>query len=269
MADNLPELDFTREVIAILQVHRPELKPQATGDGRTVMIGDMRVSLDNLIILVRDLSGEERRKAICEFIDKLVAGADSKPEAVFSYSEAKARIRPQLVPAEFLHVAPAMLHRPFFSGLVIAFALDEGDRYDLLQETTLETWGVSLKTLQDQAMANLEMQAETSILQPKRSYQGSYVVAATGDSYDAARLILPHFMARVRRSLGASTVYVGIPNRDFIVAWTQDFDGRKTFAAKIRRDRDTQPYPLTEDIFVSADNGIRQLSMSELFEHGR
>lgn len=57
--------------------------------------------------------------------------------------------------------------------------------------------------------------------------------------------------------------------RDLLIAWTPDFSERHAFAAKIRRDWESEPYPLTDELFVSSQMGISLMSDEELKDHGR
>jgi uncharacterized protein YtpQ (UPF0354 family) len=98
---------------------------------------------------------------------------------------------------------------------------------------------------------------------------GAFVAVSTTHGYDAARLLLPHFMRRVREALNASLIFAGIPNRDFLVAWTPDFAPRWGFATKIAQDFQSRPHPLTGALFASNDSGVRLADSAAMRDHGR
>ncbi len=58
-------------------------------------------------------------------------------------------------------------------------------------------------------------------------------------------------------------VYAGIPNRDFLVLWSQDFAAHAGFVAQIKRDSQNRPYPLTDEIFVITAAGVRPATSAE------
>lgn len=102
-----------------------------------------------------------------------------------------------------------------------------------------------------------------------RLNQKGYVIVDTHDGYDAVRLLLPNFMARLRTTLEVLRVFAGIPNRDFLVAWTPDFAARKGFALKLREDVLVRNHPLTDALFTSSDAGVALATPEEMRDHAR
>ncbi|URK86812.1 DUF1444 family protein [Rhizobium sp. RCAM05350] len=269
-AANLQDERFKREVIAILGHRHPGCSVLPIVDPMMVVLGDMKISLDNIFLTVRDMEGDERENAIVDFFENAVSNNPHNASSTsIPYSTAKTRLLLQIVPEEFVQTAPDLLLRPFFSGLSIAYVLDRDGSYELMQKPVLGAWGVGQEVIEAQAMANLETHSQSQELEPRRGEEGAFVTVATEDSYSAAQLLLPGFMARLRNALKTPRVFVGIPNRDFLVAWTPDFSGRRAFAEKIRQDAANEPYPLTEDLFVSTETGVSLMSVGEMRDHGR
>ncbi len=79
------------------------------------------------------------------------------------------------------------------------------------------SWGVSQDALHDAAIGNLETLSKDVAIEPNRpvSGAGSFIAIAPNDSYDATRLLLPGFRARLLAALG-DAAYAAIPNRDFL-----------------------------------------------------
>jgi uncharacterized protein YtpQ (UPF0354 family) len=235
-----------------------------------IAVGKMEISLNNLFLIVRNMLNDEREKAVVDFFESIVPSTPHDAStANLPYSTTKMRVLPQIVPTEFKETAPDLLYRPFFSGLGIAYTLDSDGTYELLQQPILAAWGVKQEALEAQAIANLEALCKSQASEPKRRKEGAFLTIAAEDSYSAARLLLPQFMRTLRDALDAPRIFVGIPNRDFFVAWTPDFSRRQAFAAKIRSDVENEPYPLTDDLFVSSETGINLMSADELRDHGR
>ena len=167
-------------------------------------------------------------------------------------------MRPQIVPADYVGQAPDLVHRPFLAGLMVAYAIDEKDRYKLLRQPDIDAWNIGQAEIETRAITNLETaSADISVELGSNPEGGAFVAVSTSDGYDAARLLLPQFMRRVRRAMKASLVFAGIPNRDFLVAWTPDLASRKAFATKIAQDFRDRPHPLTDALFASSDIGVR------------
>ena len=118
-------------------------------------------------------------------------------------------------------------------------------------------------------MFNLERLAAGQAIEPKRKADGAYALCGTDDGYAAARILCPSFMARLRDTLGSPTICVGIPNRDFLVAWTPDFELRRRFATQVADDAAGRDDPFNDSLFVSSESGVRLMNPQELADHGR
>ncbi|MEB2844309.1 DUF1444 family protein [Rhizobiales bacterium RZME27] len=261
---------FKREVIEILKQRHPEWVIDAGGDARTISIGSKQISLDNVYIYTRDMPLAERQKAILDFIETVQASSDGPSAEDIPFAQARERLMPQIVPAEYKDQVSGLLTRPFFAGLDVAYVLDEEKRYSLVKDAVLAAWKVDREEIERIALANLETLATGQEITAKSSNDGGqYVTTDAGDAFSAARILLPSFMASVREAMKVKTVFVGIPNRDFMVAWTPDFAPRRRFATAIYEDARNQPYPLTDTLFVSDTSGIRLASAEERLDHGR
>jgi hypothetical protein len=58
-------------------------------------------------------------------------------------------------------------------------------------------------------------------------------------------------------------LYVGIPNRDFLIAWSSDFSGFAAFVAQIGKDARQQAYPVSGALFVVSRDGVRSATAAE------
>ena len=77
----------------------------------------------------------------------------------------------------------------------------------------------------------------------------------TGDGYDAARLLLPAMRKLAVEHLG-EPCYAAVPNRDFLIMWSQSNpeEFQTLVRAQVRQDCQSQPYPLTSTVFVVTDS---------------
>lgn len=271
LADDLQEGGFKQQVVALLARHHPEWTIVPEADPATITIAKTHISLTNIYLRVRGWPLAEQEKEIVSFVENSMhatrAGAAADDVA---YSAAEGRLRVQIVPDEYKRAAQDLVCRPFFAGLSVAYALDDAKSYQLLRQPTLNAWNMAQENIEPRAIANLEALSASLPLQAKRgSRQGAYVIVSTSDGYDAARLLLPSFMARLRAALQVPRVLAGIPNRDFLVAWTPDFSGRQGFAAKIREDSVNRNHPLTDALFASTEAGVALATPDEMRDHGR
>ena len=82
---------------------------------------------------------------------------------------------------------------------------------------------------------------------------GKFLTISAGDGYDAARLVLPEVRAELGKQLGYP-FFAAVPNRDFCVAWSQDYAFADRFAAKAAQDFATRGHPISLQVFrVEAD----------------
>jgi uncharacterized protein YtpQ (UPF0354 family) len=270
-ADELQDGGFRSRVIALLARRHPDWTVVPEADPAMMTIASTHISLNNLYLRVRGMPSDQREEEIVSFVENSMqatragAAADNVP-----YPAAEGRLRLQIVPDEYKRAVQDLVCRPFFEGLSVDYALDDAKSYQLLRQPTLDGWHVGQDEIEARAIANLEAASVSVPLEAKRRLnQRAYAIVNTSDGYDAVRLLLPNFMARLRATLEAPRVFVGIPSRDFLVAWTPDFAGRKGFALKLREDAVIRNHPLTDMLFSSSEAGVALATPEEMSDHGR
>lgn len=267
---------FRGEVVAVLRRQRPALAFTLPGDDPEsihVKVGEntLQVYLGNLQRQLGGARGMDREGQILDFFDRIVAVRPADDEERARWSEARARLRLQVVPIEYRQQAEALVSRDLAAKVVIAYALDQGERYALVTTDDLKTWGVDADAIHEAALDGLEAASGKLAIEAEKSAKGrgAYVTILTNDGYDAARLLLPSVRQRLLRALGSDLAIAGIPNRDFLVAWTPDFSARAGFAAKVSEDAKSRSHPLTDELFVIEANGFRVATAAELVEQRR
>jgi uncharacterized protein YtpQ (UPF0354 family) len=149
-----------------------------------------------------------------------------------------------------------MLLRAFATGALNAYVLDHGRQVEYVQRDMLQPWSVDSQRVHDTAIANLEALSEDVQIELRKVRGGGlFTVIDTDDSYDAARLVLPSVREGLLDALG-TPIFVGIPNRDFLVAWSADAPFA-VFAKRVAKDFAEQPYPITDVIFRADREGVR------------
>jgi len=174
-------------------------------------------------------------------------------------------ILPMLKPASFLEMADLAVaepdkrpaYRPWEAGLIVTLVLDAPANVTYLRESDLARWGVDFETLLALAFDNLEAMSEGLPLKmgrpPDERDDSGFIVIDSGDGYDAARILLPRQRDFLAEYLGPEYL-VGIPNRDFLIAFT--FDLAEQFEPILHEDARQRQYPLTGQILLVTPDGV-------------
>jgi uncharacterized protein YtpQ (UPF0354 family) len=272
-ADALDSGQFRIEVMALLKQKRPKWQISAARDVTEIMIGSQRAYLGNLYKTLGGRTGKAREDRILDFFDaSLAVGKDDPAEKDFG--AAKPRLRARIIHRDYetqiKGTGVVMLARPLSDATRIAYVIDSDKTVQYVMAKHATAWPADAETIHAAAIANLDAISTNTEIRAQRSSSGSgrYAAINVRDSYAAARVLAPNFMRRLRDALGP-TIFVGVPNRDFLIAWTPDFEQRRGFAAQVAKDAVTEAYALTDELFVSSADSLRVATRQELADHGR
>ncbi len=115
--------------------------------------------------------------------------------------------------------------------LRVAFALP-AEGFDVLVNVDhVLAWGVDADVVASTAMDNLERWSRAAEWTEEEDEHGRRIVSsASGDGWDASRILVPEARAELRRRLDGGRILVGVPDRDLLVA-ARLVDGDPEFAA--------------------------------------
>ena len=154
-----------------------------------------------------------------------------------TWDEVRTIVLPQLVQtsaAETFTIASVRL----FPDVSMAYAIPQKKGgYILASANERKGWNVGDDVLNKQAMANLEHRAKSSDLtvsQVNVNGDSKYITVETQDGFAAARLTLESVRNRVKKELGEPFI-VGIPSRDFLIFWPENFGAAKKFADEVKK----------------------------------
>lgn len=228
---------------------------EASDEELVIAIGEQRFGLQSLrAVYDRDLlSPDDLRKRTITHFDRMLAEVDEeRGPAPPLWADAQARLRPQLMPTEYLQQAPAtLLSFPLTDDVAIGVVVDRENTYAYVREEDPALWGVTSAEVYEIAVQNLD-RASKEI--PMHAGPGAdrFVAIEAGDGYDAARILVPALRASIAERLG-SPFLAAIPNRDFLICWAQgaspEFDA--FVREKVRRGNAVQPYPLTAEVLLA------------------
>lgn len=252
---------FARRVLALVRQLYPD-QPAALGeDGETLRLGSARFGLGNLAAKFRLAGGgtPTLRRLVKEHFDLLLRDADTLVGGI-TWGEAKPILMPQLMPEAFLEQLP-LAERPFAPGVRIGLVIDAPSGYRYARRDELAAWGVSVDRALAVALENLTTRSQGL---PIHAGTGAdrVLMLASGDGYDAARVLLPRWRELAAEHLGMPFRF-GIPNRDFLICWSADTTAstQAAFRAKIAEDFKRQPYPLSPRVFEMNEEGnVRPLA---------
>lgn len=249
---------FRDSVVEVLRTEYPGRTFETTDDPWIIRCASMQLGLQNLYATCRQgAPGTAEQKAIIKaHFDAVIAHEDTvASQAPLPWDKAKPLLRPQLVPAEYLKKVHGP-HRPLCDGVVEAYVIDSDASYQLVSNEDLARWKVSTAAIEEAAIGNLEA-GSTGMKLSSQDGEDPFIIVALGDGYDAARILLPGFRRYAAQRLGEPFL-VGIPNRDFLIAWS--LGGSPEFQGRTRRaiveDFSTQPYPLTQAVLKVTSTGI-------------
>jgi uncharacterized protein YtpQ (UPF0354 family) len=206
-------------------------------------------SLNTLSLGVEEAyAGYKRDPAkLDELLKKFAEDADARMargNADTSLRDVRDVVLPVLKPqTAFRRVSDLPAVTPFPGNLRVAYAVQKPDSFMLVTTADLERWKQSVADIHRLALANLLR--ETRREEPLRCEE-ELCGWASGDGYDAARLVVPELRAAIVRKIGPA-VYA-VPRESVYVALPIRLADR--IKGRVEHDFVTAPNPVSRDLFV-------------------
>lgn len=209
------------------------------------------IGLENLFraaLLHADIAGA----LIRQYLDQIITAFD-RVQQLEPFDTARTRLLPQLKSEQWVRDNPGGPHIAsveFAPGLLLCFALDEPERIVYVTCAMVEQWGVPLERVQGVAQDNLAQRGGARLLEiGSEGGRPCALVLNTQDGYDATRLALPSVREAVAEALGDEYL-VGLPNRDFLVAFSErSSELAAGIIRQVRQDYHQMDHPLTARIY--------------------
>ncbi len=258
---------FSQYVLDIADKEYPDLKLSATDSPFLLQWkGEGQISLDNLYKQVRNNKGQPGiRDSVVRFLNVLTDVPPAEEE-IKTWEEARARVRPQIFPRDYLKQADLkdkMVFKPlpFSKELMEGYVIDSENAFRYLLKSDLSRWKVSLETIKKAAYENLVSATASTKLSSKQATgeeaRGKYLVISVNDGYAAARLLLPAVRNQIETELG-KPCYVAIPNRDCLIAWSYDCNQEKQFENQVIRKFHFLDHPLSPEVYALVNSKIEK-----------
>jgi len=182
------------------------------------------------------------------------------------WEEAKNYLMPQLMPAEFLQMAPVeLVHRVFVDGVVLGVVIDSESNYQYVNVEGRDEWGIEFEEIFDAAFENLNQRSQGIEMMAFPGDNGFFIVN-TRDGFDAVRIVSPEMRGVVAEHIG-SPFFAGIPNRDFLICWSAkgDEEFQNNMRQQVSSDFDEQAYPLSRRALKVSENG--EIAFAPISDH--
>jgi uncharacterized protein YtpQ (UPF0354 family) len=208
-----------------------------------------RESLNTLSAGVEEAYASYKRDPakLDERLDNFAEDAETRlarGNADASFRDVRDAILPVLKPqTAFRRLSDQPAVTPFPGNLRVAYAVQKPDSFMLVTPADLERWQQSVGDIHRLALANLLR--ETRREQPLRCEE-KLCGWASGDGYDAARLVVPELRAAIVRKIGPA-VYA-VPRESVYVALPIRLAER--IKSRVEHDFVMAPNPVSGDLFV-------------------
>ena len=181
--------------------------------------------------------------------------------------EAAEALLPMLNRAELLEQvqrrnAPPPAHRPFVAGLIITYVFDFPHYRAYVNEDMLAKMmagpEITLDMFHEYALENLRRRTTSHSYETYGLFDKTMVVCQTRDGYAATRVLLPDLMATWAERI-PGRMLIGIPNRDFLIAFSdRDSAHVAAIARQVRRDAAQRDHPLCADLLLWQNGRIKE-----------
>jgi uncharacterized protein YtpQ (UPF0354 family) len=203
-----------------------------------------------------------RYRAAPEREDEIVAGVveDAQARLEDGLSESSfADVRADLMPLlkgrfELRTYGFRPAQTPFPGRLAVIYVVDGEDAFTVVRPEDVERWGTTVGELHELALDNLLAQTnedEPLLCEPSGGQQ--LCGWASGDGYDATRMVVPELRDQIVGELGGPAAYA-VPMENVFIALALDVletgNTEQLFRVKLQRDFQTSDDPLSPDIFV-------------------
>jgi uncharacterized protein YtpQ (UPF0354 family) len=199
-----------------------------------------------------------------EIVDEVVADAQERMEAgvgELSFEDAQEDLMP-LLKAGFqirrFGFEPAQTEQP--ANLATVYAVDSEDGFTIVTPEDIERWGTTVEEIDEIALDNLTRKTnEDEPLLCEPSGGQPLCGWASGDGYDATRMIVPELRRQIRAEYGNDEpVAYAVPEEHIYVALPLNALRRRNierpFRLKLERDFQMSEDPLSPEVFVE-ENG--------------
>jgi uncharacterized protein YtpQ (UPF0354 family) len=172
-----------------------------------------------------------------------------------SFADARGSLMPLLKPRFALRTLdeePAQTRFP--AELAVVYAVERKNDFRVVTPADVERWGTSLSRVHEAALANLVRQTNTEEKLLCEPLAGNELCGwASGDGYDATRMVVPALRRQIEEAYDGPAVYA-VPMESVFVALAFDIATRRNteeaLRLKVQRDFSMADDPVSPELFV-------------------
>jgi uncharacterized protein YtpQ (UPF0354 family) len=192
----------------------------------------------------------DRRQAIVDQIVQRVKARMQGGNAEESLASVRAKILPLLKPqAALRRVTPVPVSSPFPANLLVTYGVQEKDSFFAITQADANRWKTTPRALFGLATSNLERETNR---EQRLLCEEKLCGWASGDGYDAARMLVPALRQQIVRKIGPA-VYA-VPRESVFIALPIKLADR--IRSTVVRQFVTAPNPVSSDVFVERDGEL-------------
>ncbi len=242
--------EFTEKVAEIVRRNFPDRNLNVDSEGGVITLGELRFGMANLLAeyghgpVVNEIF---ESKIVERFATLLQLASSAEAVVPTQWQDAESRLRLQLFHRR-VDALDTALKFPFSNDVFFSIVVDSPMGYAYVSQQLAESWEQSVVDLIEIAQQNLLVASQSMemMLVPGPT---PLAVIQTVDGYDAARVLVPGIRQRLIKELiqrSEGEIYVGVPNRDFLIAWPTTLPAgmHASICQQIAADAVDKPYPL-------------------------
>lgn len=155
-----------------------------------------------------------------------------------------------------------LIHRPFVTGLAITYVFDMPEhRAYVNEQIAQDILGKGVQTLDglhDYALNNLRLRVSKHKVTTAGTGRQTLISCETQEGYAATSILLPEMLDGWAKKI-PGRLLIGIPNRDFIIAFSdQHPSGVEKIAQQVRRDARERQNPLLARLLIWEEGKLRE-----------
>ncbi len=257
----MPPEPFRQEVLALAKKHFPLLEVRPRGRFAVELQGS-EINLSNFYRSYLQ-QPDSLTQVVLPGLTSVVRLQEWGPDQVMPpLEQVEDRIMPMLYPDEdAAETLRDFVQLPWIGGLTQVFVIDEDDTYRFVHASMLKQWDLSMESLQELAMENLDSYSSDHPIQVRLVGDESdpqMLVPENPDPYNSARILGRSFHQRLRELFGPEVI-VGVPNRDFFVAVSLNHPKLISHVQeRVNQDYHSMHHPLTQRLLVISADGVSE-----------
>lgn len=264
-ADGRAAKPFVEMVVELGREHVPPEEISAIDD-ETLNLGGMKIRIDALQQQYQQ-QPEKIHDNVHTFFDKLlVRNAAESVTGNDDWENLSRQVMPVILPAAVAdRLGSQVIQEDWLAGMKIHFEIP-GANVPIGRDDC-RRWGIDAEELQQQAMNNL-LRATRNMQMNGGKYERYTLFNFTRtNAFNSSRILLPILYRNLREHLG-TTFYIGIPDRDVLLAFATEDDAVLDWLRnQVQLKYSHAAHPLSQQLFLATPDGIAEVDCRASTDH--